>query len=288
MTIPLPWSSIPAAPQDIRLVVCDMDGTLLRPSGEVPEAFWSLLETMRDRGLTFVPASGRQYATLAAMFDRVPGGLPAIAENGSLVVHDGVAVSTTPVDASTVREVVDAVRAAPASDDLGLVVCGVASAYVERSDAAFVAEVRRYYARLTVVDDLDDVSDDVLKLAVYAFGDAARTAATTLGALAASHQVVVSGEHWVDIMRDGVDKGLGVQALQAALGVTPAQTVVFGDYLNDLEMLDAGEWSFAMANAHPDIQARARYLAPSNTEDGVVTVLTHLLGVAPQDAPRPG
>ena len=38
------------------------------------------------------------------------------------------------------------------------------------------------------------------------------------------------------------------------LGVTPAQTAVFGDYLNDLLMLEAGDWSFAMGNAHPDLR----------------------------------
>ena len=41
--------------------------------------------------------------------------------------------------------------------------------------------------------------------------------------------------------------------LQHQLGVSAEQTVVFGDYLNDLEMLDSGEMSFAMANAHPQV-----------------------------------
>lgn len=62
-------------------------------------------------------------------------------------------------------------------------------------------------------------------------------------------------------MNPGTDKRQGVVALQRHLGVTPAQTAVFGDYLNDLQMLDAGEWSFAMANAHPDLKRAARYIA---------------------------
>ena len=52
---------------DVRLVVSDMDGTLLTSGGVVPDDFWPLLETMRRRGITFVPASGRQYATLARL-----------------------------------------------------------------------------------------------------------------------------------------------------------------------------------------------------------------------------
>ena len=42
-------------------------------------------------------------------------------------------------------------------------------------------------------------------------------------------------------------------------------------------MLDAGEWSFAMANAHPDLKRAARYIAPANTEHGVLQVVRRLV-----------
>ena len=73
------------------------------------------------------------------------------------------------------------------------------------------------------------------------------------------------------------DKRRGVVALQEQLGITPAQTMVFGDYLNDLQMLGAGEWSFAMANAYPDLLREARYIAPANTEYGVLRVIDAML-----------
>ena len=59
--------------------------------------------------------------------------------------------------------------------------------------------------------------------------------------------------------------------------MTPAQTAVFGDLLNDLEMMGAGELSFAMANAHPDVKAASNYGAPANTENGGMVVLDRLL-----------
>lgn len=61
------WTSI-EIPQDIRLVVADMDGTLLDEHSEIPQGFWPMLARLRSRGIEFVPASGRQYATLRAMF----------------------------------------------------------------------------------------------------------------------------------------------------------------------------------------------------------------------------
>lgn len=273
-----PWTTIAPGPHDVRLVVADMDGTLLDESGAVPAGFWGLLSLMGERGITFVPASGRQLATLQRVFEQAPQGLSYIAENGTLVVHDDEVVSTTTVSPDITREVVDTVRVAARAHDLGLVVCGVRSAYVERNDPAFLAECEKYYARLEVVKDLHAVEDDVLKLAVYDFEDAERHLEPIFGRIGQTHQVVLSGRHWIDIMAEGVHKGHGVRALQSRLGVTAAQTVVLGDYLNDLQMLGTADWSFAMANAHDDLIEQAAYLAPANTEDGVVRVLTRLLG----------
>lgn len=274
---PTSWSLIPAGGQDIRLVVTDMDGTLLDEAGRIPDAFWPLLSHMRERGITFVPASGRQYSTLLGQFSGAHRRVSYIAENGNLVVHEGCVLSTTTVDQRTVDEVIQATRAAAEATEIGLVVCGVDSAYIERTDAPFVAEVETYYAKLTVVDDLASVSDAVLKLAVFDFGEAQLSAENVYGHLADTHQVVVSGQHWIDIMSRDVDKGRGVRALQHELNITAAQTAVFGDYLNDLQMLEAADWCFAVANAHPTIRSRARYLAPANSDHGVIRVLERLL-----------
>jgi hydroxymethylpyrimidine pyrophosphatase-like HAD family hydrolase len=90
---------------------------------------------------------------------------------------------------------------------------------------------------------------------------------------------VVSGEHWVDVMNPATNKGAGIRSIQRALGITPAQTMVFGDFLNDLEMMDAADYSFAMHNAHPVLRERARYVAPPNTENGVVRTISSVLGL---------
>ena len=170
---------------------------------------------------------------------------------------------------------------ASGSHDIGLVVCGLNTAYIQRQDRPFVEECSKYYKALRIVDDLHEVleteGETVLKLAIFDFGDAQGMAADLLGDVERTHQVVVSGAHWVDIMNPGTDKRQGVVALQRHLGVTPAQTAVFGDYLNDLQMLDAGGWSFAMANAHPDLKRAARYIAPANTEHGVLQVVRRLV-----------
>ncbi|RPF37939.1 Cof-type HAD-IIB family hydrolase [Streptomyces sp. TLI_185] len=273
-------SGPPTVPADIRLVVTDMDGTLLDDAKRIPPGLWETLAELRRRGVLFSPASGRQYATLAREFAEVAEGMVFIAENGTYVVRDGVELSSDPLEPGVAARVVQAVRRLVAEGvDVGAVVCGKRSAYVERSDEAFLAEVRKYYVEHRIVEDATALDDDVIKVALFDFGSAAHTTAPALQSFTATHQVVVSGEHWVDVMNRTANKGAALRRLQCELGITPAQTMVFGDYLNDLEMLDAAEWSFAMANAHPDVIARARHLAPSNNDDGVLRTVARVLNL---------
>ncbi|MEU9389955.1 Cof-type HAD-IIB family hydrolase [Streptomyces sp. NPDC048324] len=278
---PTPQATVPDPPAgraDIRLVVTDMDGTLLDDAGRVPPGLWDTLAELRRRGVLFSPASGRQYATLARQFAEVAEGMVFIAENGTYVVRDGVELSSDPLAPGVAARVVEAVRRLVADGvDVGAVVCGKRSAYVERGDEPFLAEVRKYYVEHRVVEDATALDDEVIKVALFDFGAAARTTAPALAPFADTHQVVVSGEHWVDVMNRTANKGNALRRLQRALGITPAQTMVFGDYLNDLEMLDAAEWSFAMAGAHPDVIARARHLAPSNNDHGVLRTIARVL-----------
>ena len=275
----LPDPILPEHPIDIRLVAADLDGTLLDAAGDVPAELAGVLHRLRERGIVFAPASGRPYASLLHAFASVADEIDAyIADNGTYVVHHGVDVITSFLTPDTVAAVVRGVRELMAGGriDLGLVVSGKELSYAERTDDRFTEAAGHYYANLTVVDDLLAHTNGALKLSIYVFGDP-HEVADTIADLCPDAEVVVATSHWVDVMNIGVNKGVALARLQEALGVTPAQTVAFGDYLNDLEMLAQAEHSFAMANSHPDVFDTAAYIAPSNVAMGVVATLNHLL-----------
>ena len=265
-----------ALARDLRLVVCDMDGTLLDENGRIPEDFWPLLDELNDRGIGFVPASGRQYATLADMFSRGLAGMPIIAENGSFVVRDGSEVHSSTLSKAEVADVVERSRALGRAE-LGVVVCGKRTAHVESTSPFFLDNVSKYYVLNRIERDLLAIDDDVLKVALFDAENAREFAFPLVEDMAETHDVVISGENWTDVMVKGTNKGGALRALQRSLGVSPAQTAVFGDYLNDYEMMAEAELSFAMANAHPDLMAAARFTAPSNAEHGVLNTLRALL-----------
>lgn len=291
---------IPPVPGDVRLVVTDMDGTLLDGDKRIPPSLWPLLDELDARESVFAPASGRQAATLQHQLDHAtdpghdhdatPGGrgIVVIAENGGVVARGDELLDVTTLDPAVApavvrraRELADGARGP--RRDLGVVLCAADRAYVERDDQKFLEQVVPYYASRAVVPDLLDVEGPFVKVAVYDFGGVEESTAPALAELDGAMTVVVSGEHWVDVMTPGVDKAVAVRAVQAKLGITPAQTMVFGDYLNDLGMLATADWSYAVANAHPAILEAARYVAPSNTENGVVRTVRAALGLPDLD-----
>lgn len=265
---------------DIKLIACDMDGTLLDDLHAIHDEFWPLVEALHARGIMFCPASGRQYFNLLECFKPIADELVYIAENGAYVVQGERELSSDCLDGGVVRDLTLVTRGLVSGGaTVGAVLCGKRSAYIEWDHPAFVAEVDKYYQRLQRVDDLLAVEDDFLKLAVYDFESSERVAAPAFAHFRETQQVVVSGQHWLDVMSLTTNKGSGIRHIQEKLGITREQTMVFGDFLNDLEMMDEASYSFAMANAHPQLKARARFLAPRNSDNGVVRTIKAVLGI---------
>ncbi len=264
---------------DYRLIALDMDGTLLDGDGKIPAGFWEVLAEARDRGITLAPASGRQLVTLRDMFAGEMEPDTYIAENGTVVQHRGEIVSTTPLDQQVVHSVIDAVRAADAGMDL--VLCTPQMAYLDPWTHPDTSdEVNKYYHATTMIDDQHErVAEDVVKLAVFTHGDAETTGLPILRPAAGDSNVVVSGRQWIDIMNPAADKGRAFAKLRDVLGLERSQTLAFGDYLNDLELLETAGTAYAMENAHPRILQIADKVAPPNTEGGVITVLRQMLGM---------
>lgn len=264
------WKQFLIDEPDIALVACDMDGTLLDEHSKLVPEFWPLLQQLTDLGILFVPASGRGYGALADMFP--PAELGFIAENGNLVMLKGEEVFSAALDASAVRQALGILRGV-GGRNFGAVYCGKSQAYTERTDHAFLAEAGKYYTSLVSVPDLADIRDDCLKIAIFDF-ESSVPIFEALSPLEKDNQVVLSGPNWVDVMRAGVDKGTGLNVLQEVLGVTPEQTVVFGDFHNDLPMFDHAAHAFAVENGHPDVREAADWVIPPNTQGGVLQVLS--------------
>ena len=258
----------------IKLIACDMDGTLLDSQKRLPEGLIPALEKLRAQGVAFAVASGRQYAALRRDLEPLVPHIYFICENGALIMREDEQVFIDPVPAAELPAVIEAGRTL---SRVYPVLCRPHCGYIERSAAPdFRAETLRYYPGQQVVPDLEALtgSRDVCKVAFYDEGDAQTHELPVLTRLLGDRlSVILSGEHWVDVMKPGVHKGAAMRGLQSLLGIRPEECMAFGDYLNDCELLEAVGESYAMENAHPTLKRMARHIAPSNDEDGVMRVL---------------
>lgn len=247
-----------------------MDGTLLDENGVLNDEFFDILPKLKEKGVTFAVASGRQYYNLLEKFNKVKDEILYIAENGTYVVHKGKELYSNFLSLDIVHELIDLGRAITNCE---LVLCGKNSAYIECSSESFVKEVKKYYHRYEIVEDLKMVKDEILKFTICDFLGAAENSNKHFSLYRDKLQVTVSGSIWLDIVNQGVNKGIAISKLQSLLNISPKETMVFGDYYNDLEMLQSAYHSYAMENAHDDIKKHARFIAKSNKDNGVIETI---------------
>lgn len=261
----------------IRLIATDMDGTLLTPENTLPEGFSETLRALKRQGITFVVASGRSLTALEKNFRGIPEVTNLICENGALTILEDRLLSVAYVPHETVCKVVDALSGIP---DLAVMLCCKNGTYHEPYSQVFTETTARYYVNQVTVPDLKAVKEDCYKLTVLDFrGGVERTAPLLREKLADELTLFVTGTYWTDIMDKGVNKGSALKVFQEKLGITPEQTMVFGDYYNDVPLFEQAFFSYAMANAPADMGKRARFTAPSNAENGVLrTIWEKVLG----------
>ena len=261
----------------IKIIFSDMDGTLLTSENKLPEGFDEMITELSRRGVIFAPASGRQYFSLLRSFDKYRDDFLFVAENGTLVMHKGKEIFSSPLNIEATREVL---AASEGFENILRVYCGKKDAYLRRDQDTpeFHAELEKYYTHNGVVDNFSEIRDVPLKIAFF---DPTANAATNiyekLAPFKSSLQVVLSSDYWVDVMSPSISKGEAIKNVQRIMDFQPEECAAFGDYLNDCEMLQAVGYGFAMANAHPDLKKLAKFETASCDEGGVLVGIRKLM-----------
>lgn len=265
--------------KDIKLIVTDMDGTFLNSKYEVSPDFPKVYEELKKRDILFVPASGRQMSGITKYFGEIQNEIGFIAENGGYVVYKNEEIFADKLSQNSIANIVSAVREIP---EARAVLSAKENSYYESSDKTFVDYFSKYYIQNQKREDLtQEVDDSVFKIAVYHPVSSEEFLYPVLKKFEDEDLVVVvSGKNWLDIMNKHTNKGNAIEKLQKSLNILPEQTMAFGDYLNDIEMLKNAHYSYAMENAHPSVKEVAKFEACSNDRFGVLeTIKTYLNGI---------
>ena len=257
--------------KEIKLVVTDLDGTLLDSSKRIPDGFFEAVAKLRSHDVRTVIASGRQYYNVMKLFAPVRDSIDVIAENGGLAFFNGECLFINAMTAEDIAAVLRIVSDVPTAYPL---LCGAKCAYALAGPEIFRTSIAPYYERREVSLSAYDhaASDTICKIAIFDEKDASLIY-DRFSHLSERLHLTLSGLNWLDFMNHGADKGIGLRAIQNHLGVTPEETLGFGDYDNDIGFLRQCGDRYAMSNAVDKVKDVCGHVAPSNDEDGVMTVL---------------
>ncbi len=255
----------------IKLIASDLDGSLLDDDKNLPENFKGHLDKLKDMGVTFVAASGRSYVTLKNSFSPYSDKLSYICDNGAYVVHNNEVVS---IDTLPKESVFEVVKYCERIKNIKILLCGVHGTYHLSYDKEFNDKIKEYYINQVKMDSLYDVDDDIFKIAICDLSNPAYNSYPILNErFKDEFSLQVSGEWWMDVMNYGVNKGVALKKLRDLLKVSYEETMAFGDFYNDIELLSQAKYSFVMENANEDMKQYGNFLAKRNTENGVMAAI---------------
>lgn len=280
----------------MRIVMSDLDGTLLSSEKRLDPMTVEVLDELARRGIEFVPSSGRPLAGLPDELIDHPSVHYAVCGNGALVYRINGRTATGEVDAEMLRS-----EPMPRPSLLSLwdlmherfvlfdVFCdGVA--YAERSryahvdefgiDPAFVPTLVRSRTLTDLeIPELIEGFNEVQRVTVFWRDRADREA--LLSAVEADPELV-----WVNSLPTNVEvssvhasKGSALEFLCGVMGVDASESVAFGDGNNDESMLIAAGDGVAVANAVEHTRAVADHVCLDNNAPGVALYLRALLGM---------
>jgi Cof subfamily protein (haloacid dehalogenase superfamily) len=261
----------------IKLVVSDVDGTLLTGNKTLTDAARAAVRRLHEAGIGFTIVSSRPTLGMGFLVAPLAMDLPFGSFNGSSIVDPELKpIEQHLIPADTVRRALDVFR--EFGTDIWLF---TNEQWLTRNpDGEYVLhEERAIKHGPTIVDDFTPYLTRACKI-VGASSDAAllaRCEAAMQQAVGTQATAVRSQTYYLDVTPPGHDKGSFVEAMAKRLGIPTAEVAVIGDMQNDLPMFAKSGLSFAMGNAGDDVKARATHVTASNEEDGFAKAMDVVL-----------
>lgn len=258
------------------LILADMDGTLLDPSGAIAECDRLAIDRFIDGGGMFGVATGRARRSVELFLPELHTSAPSIVHNGALVtdLRTGEDVRTLWLGDVGAHIVEDVLEMFP---QVGIEICLPDDQFVARGN--FFSE--RHHKNIGLEMKLrsyKDVPQPWLKLNLTADHEVLLDAREhILSRYRKEIFAQFSLPHYYEIMAKGASKGDSAMWLRDRLGVRPENFYTIGDGTNDLELVKAsGINSCAPENARDIIKDAAAHILPDNANGAMATMIDML------------
>lgn len=263
----------------------DLDGTLLDSAKKIPDSAVEALQAVRAKGVKVFVCTGRSFrvdrmlgwTTESTLFD---GGVYC---NGACICLDGQ-VKYVCIAPEVVRAVIDEVGRYP---EVHLSLNGECASHafnympppeimgpwgmkpediLPLDDAVITHCTKMLVFYKELINSTRPLPEDLFPRLQARCGDQATMYLTDRGAT-------------IQIVSRESSKRAGIEQVRRTLGIGPEELAVFGDDLNDLEMISAYPVSIAMGNGVEEVKSAAKYVTLPNDEGGVAHALRHILNI---------
>lgn len=244
-----------------KVVFLDLDGTVLNSKKEIPSSAIEAIERLKQKGVYVAIATGRAPFMFETLRQTL-GVETYVSYNGQFVVVEGEVIHRESLDPNWLnrleRVANDREHPMVFMDDKVMRANCTYHPYIEESLGSLKfphpPQAEKYYETNPVYQALlfcDEASE------------------TQYHSLGGPVRFVRWHRYSVDILPSEGSKAHGIQKVTDVLGINQENVYVFGDGLNDIEMIRGAETSVAMGNAVDEVKAAATYITSHVDDDGL-------------------
>lgn len=258
----------------MKLIVADMDGTLLKPDLSVSQRTLDAIAFVRNKGIRFTVASGRPDQLMKEYVDLLGLNEPMILYNGTAIGHpfQSERLFERSFDKAAIRPVLERLEEENATYMVYTKDCILSKPndrvrFFERRNETLPERQRSVFRSLPPIEEI--LTDYTILKVLVIERDLVKFQA--LQAWLEENKecmIAMSQKSFLDINPSHTSKGDALKRLANHYAIDLRDVVAFGDQENDLSMLETAGIGVAMGNASPYVKARADQTTLSNEEDG--------------------
>ena len=274
-----------------KLVVCDIDGTLVDSKGNISNRTLKAVEKLADKGIHFTLCTGRNITKTMPIVKKLKLKEPFVCADG-VIIYDPMAkkvVKGLSLDSAEARELI--------------YIGSEYDTYIEVSDGykyykyipskehikydffnehTLKGKIKSWLSGVRYVKSVEElckINDPLYQVIIGADMETARKITTEIRRKGYENIDVRDflWEEYLFINYKGIGKAKGVKVICDYFGITMEEVMAFGDERNDLDMLEHVGMGIAMANADESVKGVAKSVTLSNNEDGVAVAIEKLI-----------
>jgi hydroxymethylpyrimidine pyrophosphatase-like HAD family hydrolase len=270
-------------PEHIRMLVIDIDGTLLNPEGKITAPTLVAVQAAQQAGIIVTLATARRYCNTRQIADELGLHIPLILYDGAMIVEhpQGTILHRQTLTADIGQQAVDILvrhGVQPVvhpntglNEQIWTGPVDFDNLWLKAYFTTFPDMMRRMpYAQLCAGHA------DPLRVVAFDAEETVLGLSPEIAALDCSWTSIKRGNYGsaeLVVMHAGCSKASGVAALAEHFGLPLSQVMAIGDNNNDIRMLQCAGWGVAMGQAPEAVKAAARAVTASNAEDGVAKAI---------------